>query len=468
MNVKRVNMKSLKFLHISRKGITEIFRDKRGLVILVFFPVLYILLFAFAFGSGSFLSGGSIPHEVVVVNNDAGVMVAGTNNTTRYVNYGSNFTQVLTNTTAENSSTHLFHLSNASQGEAENLLKSRSIDALIVIPQNFSAGLASEVNNSTRTAITSSVGQQAIANAANSSTALNPVTTTPGASVTLPAAGNVSSALTIEGDSGYMNFATTQATASQLFDQYKNSSTDASHGGGQIRDDAKPIPGFRSYGGTVHSRHANVLTVRLHGAGTHRLRIDAAGDCRCGILGSRGRNGDVGSVKAVKGTSFDLLLGTMTIWSLITILQVLLLIAVAIALGYHHQGDFSSLGLAVLIGVIAGMASISLALIVASFTTNEMQAILLSGMISVPLGFLAGAFIQPPRRVLGEFGGRTYQLYDLLPWTHAISALRAVLTYGSGLSADVIFEMSWLIVLAAILFVIGVLTYALVRLKAEK
>ena len=96
--------------------------------------------------------------------------MAGTNNTTRYASYGSNFTQVLLKTTAENSSTHLFHISNASQGEAENLLKSRSIDALIIIPQNFSAGLASEVNNSTRTAITSSVGQQAIAIAANSST----------------------------------------------------------------------------------------------------------------------------------------------------------------------------------------------------------------------------------------------------------------------------------------------------------
>lgn len=201
---------NLKFIHLSYKGIIENIRDKRGFALLLGFPVLFIIIFAFAFafGSGSFLSGGSIPYEVVVINNDAGVMVAGTDNTTRYVNYGSNFTQVLMNTTAENSSTHLFHLSNASHGEAENLLKSRSIDAPIIIPQNFSAGLASEVNNSTRTAITSSVGQQAIANAANSSTALNPVTTIPGASVTLPAAGNVSSALTIEGDSGYINFAT--------------------------------------------------------------------------------------------------------------------------------------------------------------------------------------------------------------------------------------------------------------------
>lgn len=123
---------NLKFIHTSYKGIIENIRDKKGFALLLGFPVLFIIIFAFAFGSGSFLSGGSILYEVVVINNDAGVMVAGTDNTTRYVNYGSNFTQVLMNTTAENSSTHLFHLSNASRGEAENLLKSRSIDALII------------------------------------------------------------------------------------------------------------------------------------------------------------------------------------------------------------------------------------------------------------------------------------------------------------------------------------------------
>jgi ABC-2 type transport system permease protein len=59
-------------------------------------------------------------------------------------------------------------------------------------------------------------------------------------------------------------------------------------------------------------------------------------------------------------------------------------------------------------------------------------------------------------------------LYDVLPWTHAISALRSVLTYGTGLSGDVIFQMTWLIFLTSILFIVGVLTYAGVRLKAEK
>jgi ABC-2 type transport system permease protein len=462
---------TLKFIHISYKGILETFRDKRGFALLLGFPVLFIVIFAFAFGSGSFLSGGSIPHQVVVINNDAGVMVAAANNTTRYVNYGSNFTEVLTNTTAENSSTNLFHLNNASKDEAENMLKSRSIDALIIIPQNFSAGLASMVNNSTRTAITSSVGQQEIASAANASAlnSVNPaITSAPGANVTLPKAGNVSSGLIVEGDSGYINFATTQTTLSQLFDQYKNdlrtqamaavtSGTTQNLFQDSVPMQVQPIPGTQSF---------SLFDYMVPGLIVFALMLQVS--VVAGTLVREVETGTLDRLKLSKVWSFDLLFGTFITWSLITVAQVLVLIGVAIALGYRHQGDFVSLGLAILIGVIAGMASISLALIIASFTRNEPQAATLSAMIAVPLSFMAGAFIPLPQQIIGEFGGHTYQIYDVLPWTHAISALREVLTYGSGLSGDVIFDMTWLIVLTAMLFVVGIICYSKARLRAEK
>ena len=61
----------------------------------------------------------------------------------------------------------------------------------------------------------------------------------------------------------------------------------------------------------------------------------------------------------------------------------------------------------------------------------------------------------------------TFSVYDVLPWTHAISALRSVLTYGTGLSADIVFQITWLIVLTAILFVVAVVCYSRVRLRPE-
>jgi ABC-2 type transport system permease protein len=173
-------------------------------------------------------------------------------------------------------------------------------------------------------------------------------------------------------------------------------------------------------------------------------------------------------LKLSKVRSVDLLFGTFLTWTLITIAQVPLLIAVATGLGYQYSGTLNSLELAIVIGVIAGMASIALALLIASFAKNEMQALELGAMISLPVAFLAGAFFPLPKQVLGEFAGRTYELYDILPWTHAVSALRSVLTYGTGLSADIVFEIAWLIVLTAILFVVGVVCYSRMRVRPER
>lgn len=465
----------MKSIDVTLKGIRETFRDRRGVALLIGFPVILIVLFAFAFGSGSFVSGGSIPHQIVVINNDSGVTPT-VNNTTKYVNYGANFTGVLENATAENSTKKLFHLNDMSQDKAEDMLKSRNIDALIVIPENFSSALTTMVNNSTRTAIASSVGQQAIANSTTrtstivaSNAGLSPVAVAlPGANVTLPQAGNVTSSLFVQGDTSNLNFATAQTLISEIFDHYKNNLvTNAT---------ARAAPGA---GNSLYTNYVPVETLPLAGTQSFtRFDFLMPGLIVFAVLlqvsliaSSLVRDDEMGllnRLKLSKLRAFDLLFGTFLTWTIITVGQTLILIGIAIALGFHYQGDFSSLGFVTLIGAIAGMASISLALLIASFSEKNMQALILGAMIATPLAFLAGAFLPLPRQVFVEFGGRSYQVYDVLPWTHAVSSLRSVLTFGSGLSGDVVFEMAWLIVLTAILFVVGVVTYARVKLKAEK
>ena len=464
----------MKSIDVAAKGIRETARDRRRLLFLVGFPIVLICLFNFAYGGGSSLSGGGIPHQVTVINNDVGIKVT-TNNTTKYVNYGTAFTQVLENATAENSTTHLFTLNNAREDEANNLLKSRDIDALIIIPKNFSSAFATMVNNSTRTAITSSVGQQTIDNSASlaSGSAASSTGSAQGSlsvsGVTLPKAGNATSMLFIRGDAGYMNHAITNALVTTLFERYKSDV--------QANATARAAPGTNN---SSYADHIPVESLPISGTqsftqfdymvpGLFIFAVLLQVTLVAGGLAQDVETGVLDRLKLSKARGLDLLSGTFMTWTAVVVGQLVLLIAVAVAaFGFHYQGGFASLGLAVLIGAVAGMAAIALALIIASFAKNHNQAASLAGLISVPLSFLSGAFMPLPRQVLGEVAGRTYQVYDLLPWTHAVSALRSVLTYGTGLSPDVIFQMTWLIVLTAIWFVVGIVAYSLARLRPEK
>jgi ABC-2 type transport system permease protein len=446
-------------IDVAVKGLRENARDRRGLVFIVALPLLLMAIMALGYGSGDFIAGGSIPHEAVVINKDAGVLVTA-NNTTTYVNYGANFTDVLANATAKNSTTHLFHLHNASEDKADDLLKSKSIDTLIIIPENFSAAFTTMVNNSTRMVIESSVGRQAITNASNAGFGI-------GAIVTLPTAGNTTTTVLVEGDGADLNFVSAQGLFTGIFDQYrsgiqKDALARAAPEGDDILKDYVSVE-VRPLGGTATSTLFDtivpgllVFTIMLQ---TSFISSSLVRDIETGMLDR---------LKLSKIRAFDQLFGTFLMWTLITIGQITLLIGTAIALGYSYLGGFSALGLAVLIGVIAGMASISLALLVASFVKNEVQAMLLGTMIAVPLGFVAGAFIPLPRQVLGELAGRTYLLWEVFPWTWAVSAIRSVLAYGSGLSADVVLDLAWLIFLTAVLFIVGVAIYSRVRLRTAR
>ncbi len=457
----------MKFVKITSKGIREIFRDRKGFFFLLVFPVFFIGVFSFAFGSGTFQAGGSLPHDIAVVSYDVGTRVV-SNNTTRLVNYGYSLTQVLENATAENSSTKLFRLHNVSEEKADELLRSRSIDALIIIPENFSRAFTSMVNDSARTAIKSEVGALAIASGTGGqNVSTDPTGNALPQNVKLPKASNFTSALSVEGDSGYVNFATAQSLITTIFDHYKSdvvakAVADAASGedyrplADYIAIEMRPIAGTQSFSPFDYMVPGLIIVAIL-------MQVSLVS----GSLVRDIERGTLDRLKLSKVTAFDLLFGTLLTWTLITIGQVPLLIAVATGLGYQYSGSFSSLELAMVIGVIAGMASIALALLIASFAKNELQALELGAMIILPVAFLAGAFFPLPKQVLGEFAGRIYVLYDILPWTHAISALRSVLTYGTGLSADIVFEITWLIVLTAILFVVGVVCYSRVRLRRE-
>jgi len=472
----------MKFVSIAAKGIKEIFRDKKGLALLIVFPMAFMFVFGFAFGS---TNSANEPMDIAVLNHDNGTTLY-YQNSSEEINFGDNFTSLLENLNYEDSVTHLFNVHNVSEEKAKDMLMKREIACILIIPENFSNAIRAMINETVRTEITSNIGEMIIGmgitewnttngtyyyDAENNTLYLDgkPVNITGftdfPANYTLPEVENVTAEIVIEGDTGYIEFGRAQSVLIKVFEEYKNEikrnakeSVSLYFGTDEkyydfVQSRIKPMPGTESF--TIFDYQApGIIVFAL------LMMVPAV----AGTLAKECEKGTLERLKLSKMSSFDLLFGTLIPWSLIAIIQVIILFLVALLMGFHWQGGNLSIILAVGIGIIGGIASISLGLLVAAFVKSEKHATTLSPIIAVPMSFLVGSFFPLPKAVIGYINGKGFQIYDVLPWTHTVNALRYLLTFGN---YDVLYYVVMMSILTAILFIAGIVCFSKNRLKAE-
>ena len=148
----------MKFFSIATKGLKETVRDRGGLAMLLVFPMAFMLVFGFAFGAGE---DASSPHSIVVLNHDEGTVLT-YGNTPEEMNFGDNFTKILGNLTYVNSTVNLFEIQNATDAEAEDLLKGREVQCIVIIPKNFSVSMHAVINATIRKEVTSAIGEMMV------------------------------------------------------------------------------------------------------------------------------------------------------------------------------------------------------------------------------------------------------------------------------------------------------------------
>jgi ABC-2 type transport system permease protein len=151
-------------------------------------------------------------------------------------------------------------------------------------------------------------------------------------------------------------------------------------------------------------------------------------------------------------SAFDLLGGITLALMGLAVMQVLLTILAAYALGFRSQGP---LWLAIGVSVLTSLSVIGVGLLVASFVRTVNQAFVIANF---PLGFMmffSGSIFPIPRAVLFTLGGHAFSPYDILPATHAVIALNKVMTLGLGLK-EIGFELAALTILSVVYFGAGV------------
>ena len=455
----------MKFVSIATKGIKETVRDRKGLAMLLVFPMAFMLVFGFAFGAGEDVS---TPHKIVVLNHDEGTVLT-YGNTPEEMNFGDKFTEILRNLTYENSTVNLFEIQNATDAEAEDLLMRREIPCIVIIPENFSDAMRAMINAMIRKEVTSLIGEMMVGGFESMGNDTNQ-TGFGGAmsgNQAIPEVNNITSTVIIKGDTGYIEFGMTQGILRGVLDRYveevkKHVRANVSEQFNRPETRDKFV--FTEVEGVSGTEAFTTFDYQAPGIIVFALLLLVIGVA--GTLAGEVEHGTLERLKITKMKSFDLLFGTLIPWTLIAIAQVFILFLVAIAMGYHWQGGITNIALAIAIGIIGGISSISLGLLVAAFSRSEKHAENLGMLVAVPMSFLVGAFFTLPRAVIGDFWGKTFQAYDVLPWTHTVNALRSVLTFGCGLG-DVVYDIMMMAVLTVILFVLGVICFSRTRLRAE-
>ncbi|AEG18571.1 ABC transporter permease [Methanobacterium paludis] len=427
----------MKFMSIAVKDLKEIIRDRRSLFFILLFPMMFMLVFGFAFGN---MGESNEPHNLAVVNYDQGTTLSG-----EQVNFGDNLTTLLGDVKYQSSDVHMFNITETNESTANQMVKQRDADAELIIPANFSKSASSLITitaqsvTSGSSVLTTTTGQ----NSSNTST----------------------STLIIRGDTGYMGFGTTQGILVGVLSGYQDqlvtnvqNSIKGTHGAEPqkyIQSKVEGIPGTESF-----------TSFDFIAPGMIVFAILLLATSVAAILTKEVESGTLRRLKMSKMTSFDFLFGGVIPWSFVAAAQVIILFVVAIAMGFHWQGGIISLILAVIVGVIGGVSSISLGMIIAAFARDAKQASSLGTLIVVPMSFAVGAFFQLPQAVIGTFMGHTIQVYDFIPWTNTLNALRATLTYGGGWNA-ISFDVLMSLILTVILFVIGVFLFSRTRMRPE-
>ncbi len=422
----------MKFISVAIKDFKELIRDRRGLFMILLFPMFFMIIFGIVYGN---MGQTNETYNLAVVNLDEGAKMPLTN---EEVNFGDDLAEIFSDSEYEDSDVKLFNVINTSESSANKLIQLKEADAMIIIPKNFSQTTVDKMEDSIAAEKTGTTS----ANNSNKDTLK----------------------LLISGDSSSMGFGVSQVALIKIIGEYQDNlvANIQSQTSGSSVEPLNLFEGdVESVSGTESFSQFDFLA-----PGMMLFAILLLATTVAASLTKEVEKGTLARLRISKMRSFDMLFGALIPWSIVAAIQVLILLTVALIMGFNWQGGLNSIVLAMFIGVIGGIGSIALGMIIASFAKNDTQAFNLGIMVVVPTSFVVGAFFQLPQVVIGEIMGRSFQIYDVLPWTHILNALKSVLIYGNGLSA-ITYDLAWSAVLTTIIFIIGMGLFSRLRLSAE-
>ena len=467
----------MRWVAITKKSGKEIMRDKGALFFSLLFPAIFILIFGFAFGS---FTGGNTTYNIAIINLDEGIVLNDTS-----INHGDNFANILTSMSYLDSNggntTHIFDIREGlSEKEAQELVEEQDLVAYIIIPRNFSQAVLAENARYVQHAISDSFekiySDQYTGNGTNASKMMEQFMadmTENGNGNTgfmLSANVNVTTNVIIQGDPGSSSYFSVSGIIRGSLEAYVDNSGKIALAMSTQSFPVEIDPGSQEPYVIMEDRALEVSDLstfdyQVPGIIVFALLMTTTSVCIS--LSREESKGTLTRLKLTKMNSFDMLFGNTIPYTVIAVVQLLILLGVALFMGYQFHPD-ANIFLALFIAIWGCLATVALGLILSAMAKNEDQAGYLGPMVAVPLSFLTGAFFSLPTITFTEnfLGtGKAFELFDWLPWTQCSKALTKTMTYGASFG-DVLVEIVIMIILTAVLFTLGVVLYHRKRLRA--
>jgi ABC-2 type transport system permease protein len=448
----------MKFIVVAVKGVKETLRDRKSLVFMLLFPLMFMVVFRMAFGWGA---ESNTTYTIAVYNLDDGEgpwdetdppWLAEINQymstdltgpeffqqfvlNSTYETAGEMFIEeVLRESLYEDDETPLFDVIIVETvDEGEELVKDEEAATLVTIPANFSSALQGIVDRATVDEIR-----------AHSMPAEDPL------------AGYADAIVGLTGSFGNMDYSVASSMVQGQLGRYSGTveamtryAVGMQFGGPAPQEGATVQGEFLSVGET---EEFTIFDFMAPGLMIFAIMMLAMGVTQ--TLANEVKDKTLNRLRLTKMRSIDLMTGTSIKWLFMGALQIIILFIVAVALGTHFAGNYwLTIPIAIGIAMVVVLASISVGLIISAFVEDPEQATNLATLIVVPLSFFTGAFF--PLDVA---------FAQVLPFTQGANAMKDMLLFADGGAALV--HTVYALIGGLVLFGIGVVMFSQRRLRS--
>ncbi|PWI47855.1 hypothetical protein CEE45_09435 [Candidatus Heimdallarchaeota archaeon B3_Heim] len=447
-------------LGISQRIGLQLIRSKWTIPYLIIFPVFFIGLYWFGFSASpigenqTFILGilnqdEGIPLEIQTIFQNETLMGNWTFDQFHSGNvltegFGNEFISILTNLTYSNqsSSSLIFEIIEfTSEDQAESDLRDRKVDIVLVLPQQFSNASLELLNQYWK----NTYGLYLHENLQS----VDP--TLPDFPV------NITDNILIKGDEGYLNYQIANTILINVIDGYLDLAAVFKGPGGSItftmnEEISVSIPTYSLFGLSIPGLIAFGIIIQP----------SLISLFFCMEFRSNNRTFDL--IRLSSSTATTYILGTFIIQIPVIIGQAFLLFVSSLLMGFQPMGDII---LAYFISLTILPFSASLIYLTTAVFSNEDVVGTILGFGGPFLGFMSGAFIEVPQIVIvkkfiptASGIARDFLIWDFLPLTHTVSALRQVLLYNFNISQvfpDIL--MSLLLSLGYFIFSVSFFSY---------